>query len=333
MGIMQFLEDYNIGYSTSGKHARPGWVQVECPFCAGNPGYHGGFNVGAAFYNCWRCGWHPMVEVVMALTGMAFAEAKKVIKKYEMLKGDEEEQADNIDLAKVPLSLEMPERNKMLFTPREKAYLSNRDFDPEKIAKTWGVYGAGHLAYCKCGKMHDYRFRIVIPIVYREKCVSFTARAISKNLTEKYLSCPENAEAMHHKHILYGMDHAKGPNAIIVEGPTDVWRLGFGAIATFGIKYTQQQLLLIARTYQSVTILFDPEDEAQLQAHRLCAELLGLGVRAETENLYAINPEASDPADLLQEDANEFMRSRFGPAPPAPLAKDLLQHAKMHDME
>ena len=40
-----FLETYGIKHARRGKHARPGWVQIECPLCTGHSGMHGGFNL------------------------------------------------------------------------------------------------------------------------------------------------------------------------------------------------------------------------------------------------------------------------------------------------
>jgi hypothetical protein len=43
------------------------------------------------------------------------------------------------------------------------------------------------------------------------------------------------------KETLYNLDNAKDGTAIVVEGPIDVWRIGDGAVATFGVIYTQKQ--------------------------------------------------------------------------------------------
>ena len=57
MNIIQLFEDYKIPYFTEGyKYCRPGWVNIDCPFCIGSPGPHLGYNLSGNYFNCWRCG-------------------------------------------------------------------------------------------------------------------------------------------------------------------------------------------------------------------------------------------------------------------------------------
>ena len=37
----QFLTDHHIPWDNQGKHARPGWIQIKCPYCSGHAGWHG----------------------------------------------------------------------------------------------------------------------------------------------------------------------------------------------------------------------------------------------------------------------------------------------------
>jgi hypothetical protein len=83
MNFKQFCLDRGIPFVTEGhKHSRPGWVQVECPFCSGNPGYHLGHNEKDDFFNCWRCEWHGHVEVVKTLLKCSTGQALDLIKQY-----------------------------------------------------------------------------------------------------------------------------------------------------------------------------------------------------------------------------------------------------------
>jgi len=41
MEIEKLYQDYGIKTeSQGGKHSHEGWIQTECPWCTGNPGYH-----------------------------------------------------------------------------------------------------------------------------------------------------------------------------------------------------------------------------------------------------------------------------------------------------
>jgi DNA primase len=178
---------------------------------------------------------------------------------------------------------------------RHKQYLINRNFDPDKLEKTWDLRGAGYTG--------DYKFRIIAPIIFKNKIVSFQGRDITGQSTLKYKTCKTSEEAIHHKHILYGIDKVKNRQAVIVEGITDVWRLGEGAVSTFGISYTEKQVLFISKYLDRAFILFDNEPTAQQKAKKLAIHLTSVGVKAEVVNI-----ESNDPAELKQEDADYLMK-------------------------
>jgi DNA primase len=100
-------------------------------------------------------------------------------------------------------------------------------------------------------------------------------------------------EVIHHKHILYNLDTVKS-SMIIVEGIFDVWRIGDGAVASFGITYTLEQIILITLIKPSrVFIMFDSEPQAQRNAEKLGSALSSLGMKTEV-----ITPSHGDPCDL-----------------------------------
>jgi len=48
--VEQFLYDYSVSYTTSGKNVSQGWIGVQCPFCDDHSS-HGGFNINEGYYN------------------------------------------------------------------------------------------------------------------------------------------------------------------------------------------------------------------------------------------------------------------------------------------
>jgi hypothetical protein len=301
MGFTEFLEAYEIPYTTSGKHARAGWIQIECPFCEGNPGYHGGVNLKKIYYNCWRCGWHHVTDLIQALVGVSRNAAKGIIRDYDLV-GDyiDDEQREKFGKVKLIMPPHASE-TKFHLTTRHQQYLVAREFSPLQIQNQWGVYSASHIG--------AYKFRMVIPIRFQTEIVSFTTRTAS-NQEPKYLSCPKDMEIIPHKEILYGFDALPTDHVIVVEGPIDVWRFDRRTVATFGINYSRKQLLLLAKTFSKITVVFDNEEEAQVQAYTLAAELMGLGRLAEVRT---IPTRYKDPADMSQEDANLFTSSLLPP--------------------
>ena len=83
MKIIQLYQDFGLDYKTEGhKHCRPGWVNVECPFCVGNPGYHLGFEVNNEYFYCWRCGAHPLILTLSKLLNLSNQKVYDLVKQY-----------------------------------------------------------------------------------------------------------------------------------------------------------------------------------------------------------------------------------------------------------
>jgi len=287
MDIRKLLDDYNVPYVTEGhKHCQEGWLQVECPFCTGNRGYHLGYNIRQEWWNCWRCGWKPDVQVISTLTGLSYGQAKDALSRYGKHRSPSyKEEIKNRKPLTVPGSS---------MTYHHYAYLKSRKFKVTEIKKTWNLLGTGIIG--------DYSHRIIAPIYYNKQIVSFQGRDITGKSDLKYKACKKENEIVHHKHILYGLQHATKRTCVVVEGITDVWRLGKGAVATFGIKYTPHQVNLLSLLYDTVIIMFDPEPQAQKQAHILASMLDSLDVMTKIAKI-----DAKDPAELDPVEAEEFM--------------------------
>jgi len=139
----------------------------------------------------------------------------------------------------------------------------------------WGVKGTGPISLLDG---IDYKHRILAPITLNEKVVSFQARDITNKSHLKYMACPKRREIIDHKHTLYGLDQCSRTHGLVVEGIFDVWRLGPGAVATFGIEFTKQQVCLLVDRFARVTVVFDDDRQAIKQARKLQAELEIFGV-------------------------------------------------------
>ena len=296
MDIISLYNDFGISYLTEGHtHCRPGWVNTECPLCTGNPGYHMGFNLEGGFYTCWRCGWHTKEEVIGALLKINnFKEIKDIIKRYDttILKIQEPIVKMRIKAYKLP-------SNCMPLQANHKHYLESRNFDPYLLEKTWGLLGTG--VYSKLDNL-DYKFRIIIPFIWDEKQVSFDSRDITEKAFNRYQACPKDRELISHKEIVYGKQSEWKDTGILVEGPTDVWRMGTRSFAVSGIKYKPKQVRVIANHFQRVAVCFDDDPQAKIQATKIVAELKFRGVDA-----FRVDIEG-DPGSMKQEDADYLVK-------------------------
>ena len=293
--IVKLYEDFNIPIApTNHKHCTEGWVNTICPFCTGNPGYHLGYNIKEGFFRCWRCGYKDFYETLEQLTGLKGTELRRLLRQYKGSISDIETEPKT-----EKLSFSFPSNTTKL-TELHKEYLILRGFDPNKLEKEWNLLGTGHVSFLD---EKDYKHRIIIPIYWNGKIVSFQSRIIA-NIEPKYKACPKNREIIHHKHILYGKQrYWNDKRSICVEGVFDVWRFGYKSFATFGIGYTKQQVCQIAKHFKEVVIVYDCEDQAQEQAKKLKKDLALFGVKTYIENVL------DDPASMSQAEADEFVRS------------------------
>ncbi|WP_194778248.1 DNA primase [Pararhodonellum marinum] len=132
------------------------------------------------------------------------------------------------------------------------------------------------------------------------KPIAFGARKLGNDKNSpKYINSPETA-VYHKSDVLYGMFQAKKSirnedNCFLVEGYTDVISLHLSGIenvvASSGTSLTENQIKLIKRFTDHVTVLFDG-DEAGIKASLRGIDMLlegGLNVRA------VVFPQGEDP--------------------------------------
>lgn len=179
---------------------------------------------------------------------------------------------------------DLPDEHKAL------EYLRGRKFDPERLAKQWGVY------YCSSNRKdrgvtnrpHFCDERIVYPIMAPAvfaagsrnagkaavRLAGWQARSLMVNDNKdvpKYLtSCGTKKSE-----LLYGLPAAmktEGP-IVIVEGVTDVWRLRTNAVAMFGKSISSAQCRLIAPHFTGRPIVILLDRDAASDARTVCEKV------------------------------------------------------------
>jgi DNA primase len=161
---------------------------------------------------------------------------------------------------------------------------------------------AGLIVKKEGGRFYDrFRGRVIFPVHNLSgKVIAFGARILTKDKDQpKYINSPET-EIYHKSNVLYGMFQAK--NAIrredfcyIVEGYTDVISMHQAdvdnVVASSGTAFTEEQIKLIRRFTENVTVLFDG-DAAGIKAALRGIDLVlkgGLNVRV------VLLPDGDDP--------------------------------------
>lgn len=302
MDVLSLYQDNGVIHLTEGhKHCRPGWVNTPCPFCTGNPGFHLGATFDGAQFYCWRCGWKPPIKAIASVLKISERDARLMVGEYGGVRLIKESITTDV-IGKTPYKLPS---GLMGITESHKNYLRKRNFDPDKIINKWNLIGAGPVAMLDDGEGRtiSYARRIIAPIQWNGQDVSFQGRDITDSHLLKYLACPKSREIIHHKHILYGDQTQWRGVGLIVEGITDVWRLGPIAAATFGIEFTPRQVREIKRHFNKAPVLFDDEPQAIRKANELVKELRFRGVKSWRITIKG------DPGAMSQDDADYLVKS------------------------
>lgn len=288
MTIIDFLEMYHLSFSkTSNVGAE--YISIQCPFCSDNS-FHGCIHTKKIFYNCWKCGWHPMEKVIQEITELPTKEIKKIIRELTGVPIIRKRK----EIKEKPTTLRLEGEE---LTDKHRNYLLSRNYDPDFIIEKYKIKGTNHLG--------DYKFRIIAPIFFEKQLVSYQGRDITDQSKSRYKACPKEKEIIHHKHILYNIDNAISDTLIIVEGIMDVWRLGDGSVATFGTGYSQEQIdLIVKKGYKKVFIIYDPG--AQDKANILGKNLNLFGIQATIIDLLDC-----DPGELSENEAKNLLKEIY----------------------
>lgn len=291
LDIFKFCRTYGLEFAESGHHhCAEGWVQLHCPFC-GSHNFHLGFNIARGNFNCWRCGGHSLWDTVGMLLNTRRSDLiGRAIAQHETQGSIERRQLE----AKYAKKLVPPP----LMTPLRtlhKRYLRSRDFDVKSIAEEWDLL-------CTSNLSGDWNWRIISPICDRSgRAVAHVGRHIGKHpqrwkITDKaeWLVNPQTG--------IYGIHKVPGKSVLVVEGASDVWRMGPGAVGTLGISWKRPQADIL-RQFERRFILFDPEPLAQRKAKQL-ADYLAM-FPGETELVSGFK---TDPGDLSDKKANRVMK-------------------------
>lgn len=283
--VLALLKAHNIPYREAGehRHASTGWVQVCCPQCDQGKGFHCGIHLDFGNCNCWRCGKLDRLDVFASLLGSRRA-AVRALRQYTT-----EGMAAKPQKIRHAATCTLPSEAGPL-QDRHKRYLRGRGFDAEELEDLWDLKGTG-----RHGRM---RFRVLAPIYLDRVLCSYQGRDVTGKAKAPYLPCRAEDEARPHKHCLYGLDMVPGRSVVVVEGIVDVWRIGPGAVATFGTGWSREQAQLLADRMDFVYVLFDPEAEAQTKADSLADVLDLAGVNVEVWE----QEEGADPGELDEED-------------------------------
>lgn len=290
--VVEILQDLGIDYREEGghHHTRSGWVQVDCPLCSRDwKNFRLGINLYGVYASCWSCGYVNLVRALAELSGQPSGKIRPLIETIQKSAG-----ADLDDKWLVRGVLKRPGGVKPL-GPQHVRYLESRGFtDVEGLASLWQVQGIG--------MSYRLSWRLYIPVFYQGKEVSWTTRTIRAQERPRYISASPEEEELPHRDLLFGEDFVR--HAVIVcEGPLDAMRIGPGAVATFGVAYSQRQVARMAR-FPLRYVCMDAEPLAQKKARELCRDLAVFPGRTTNIRLDS----GKDPGECSLRELKELRR-------------------------
>lgn len=260
--IKEFMYKYGVDYKEHGKNIGVGWIGVrECPFCGGD-GYHFGIKQGG--FSCWKCGVKGnATKFVKQVLNVSWAEAIAITGSLQT----DEEEFERVVGNKVILPSNMIDVNE-----KGLEYLESRGFGQETVEKYQLKQCIAFSKVVVDDMKSDFAWRIFIPIYMRKQLVSYTARDYTGQREPRYKHPFLEACIIPASSTIYNMDTVKD-RCIVLEGPTDVWRMGDECVSLQGIEYTKRQVrYLVEMNLEKVVIMFDTgkEDKAEDLAGELC---------------------------------------------------------------
>ena len=296
--VERYLNTKGIPFITEGKNIQSGWIGIACPWCD-DPSNHLGIDLSTKGINCFRCPVRgTVIRLIMKIDhlppDLAIAELKK-FSAYDLSSFEKESPERQGRLGEPHVILASASQKTLESYHRQ--YLESRNFDPEYLTKKYQLQFTGPLG--------DYRMRIITPIYMQRQLLSFTTRDVTGLAKIPWVHGAPHRVILSPKNCLYNIDTVTD-TAIVVEGASDVWRIGDGAVATFGHKYTKKQVYLL-RNFRRVFVLFDTEEEAQRDARRLAYDLSSF-----VPDVHVFELDSGDPGDLSEDDVKAIRTEIFG---------------------
>jgi len=158
-----------------------------------------------------------------------------------------------------------------------------------------------------------FRERVIFPIhSFSGRVLGFGARILRNNIkTAKYLNSPET-EIYHKSNVLYGLNQSKQAISrknicLLVEGYMDVISLHMSGIenvvASSGTSLTTEQIKLIKRLTENVTILFDGDNAGIKASFRSIDMLLAEGMNIRV----MLFPDGDDPDSFARKHPQDYV--------------------------
>lgn len=282
--IIRYLDSRNIPHFETGDNVSSGWTSLNCIFCIDHAN-HLGINLKSKVYTCFKCGEKGnAIKLIQEIDGIPTSQALQIIKEYV---GGIYTPREKQYQSKVKLPVNILKE----FPKEHKDFLIGRKYEPDYVIRKYNLMATGFIG--------EFNNRIIIPVFHNNRMLSYVGRDITGKSKIPYKNSPDTKSIKDPKHCLYNLDSVHD-TAIVVEGIFDAWRIGDGAVATFGTKYTHEQLLYL-KNIKRVFVLYDAD--ATSLAYRLAHDLSAIVKEANVIEL-----DEGDPDNMSENDVKHLRK-------------------------
>ena len=267
-----------VAFVEAGKNVKTGNINIKCPWCGdADPSFHMGVHPEKLAFACWRDKAHRgknLARLLSRACGMTYGEAAILVGQRaavndddftKLANGQAFDAAIDTDIAALrPDHLDFPSAFRKVLDAKT-AGRFHRTYLRRRLSAAKDLASVFDLRYCVTGAWSG---RIIVPYVLRGEVMTWTARAVGKSESLRYLTLPEQDSVRTAKELLYGEDNCSGGALLLlVEGPFDALNFyhcakslacDVVAISSASIEDAQfERLRVLSKKYDALGVCLD----------------------------------------------------------------------------
>jgi hypothetical protein len=319
LDLLEFLDENDINYETSGKNIGSGWAAVNpCPFC-GDDRNHFAISISNKSIHCWVCGRDgTIIKFLMKYFDMSQDDALAMIKEHleetELTQDADLEVLVNKTLTKEVKKIEEESKPMLKIKLLPGDPITEEMFEERPKLRKFILereIPVGMLIYYGFRYDHDKSMRVIMPIYdpNGRSIVAYQGRDVTGRAMLPYITQPKDAPIGHTLFNIKVWQKEDYKVAIVVEGIFDCLRLSYlihklwnsdkqkpCVLACFRNKPTEEQADLISNAELVLSML----DNDSWFNSRVFNEFL-----MDTDVVPVPLPVGKDPGSLSEE---EFLK-------------------------